>query len=246
MIRTEQLNLIFEFGTMSSKTVMMRLGEILLKNHVSPLDFVLNGAKPASLSAVVRRIENTGESHFHVVGQGYQFDLSPIRNFQIDMLQIAQSTDSPIPWDEWAVQFIGNPDFVMAWVVDSDYDHWQNAEDTLEYISAKKPYNHLRTKSNGLPYPLQQNVIDTSANPAVRRLKLGYVEAIGAVMWLGDRFWRLTSREKCQLEDFPWLHVSAPLPGITRVQAAEQCFTSETATSDLQAALRAALFQKGK
>ena len=111
-----------------------------------------------------------------------------------------------ISWDVWAAEFTGNPNFVMAWAADCEYDYWQNAEDPLQYEVARMPYAHLPTKSNGLPYPLEKAIVDTSANVGRKRFRNGYIEAVGAVMWLGEPFWPLTGADKKQVENVPWLH----------------------------------------
>jgi hypothetical protein len=242
MIRIERLSLIFKYGTLSPQSALLAVRRVLEEHHLSELSFVANEGRPMKLSAAVRQIEDVGENNFRLERRDSEFDLSPIRNFEMDMFEITQNTNSPVSWDKWAERFIGSPDFVMAWVVDSDYDYWQNAQDPLEYIAGEKPYGHLPTRSNGLPYPLQKSVIDTSANPGRSDLNRGYVEAIGAVMWLGEAFWRRTSGEKGQLEEFPWL-VSSPQPEVTRVQAAEQCFVSESTHLDRQLALRSVLYR---
>ena len=100
-------------------------------------------------------------------------------------------------------------------------------------------------KSNGLPYPLEQKIIDVSANPGRRMFREGYIEAVGATMWLGPVFWPLTGADRQQVENTRWLRTLSPTPSVTRLQAAECCFTTgEGATGELQRKLRSLLFPK--
>ena len=99
------------------------------------------------------------------MGHGYEFDLGRIKNKGVDFLLVKHAGERRFLWDEWVVPFLGSPDFVMAWLADSEYEFWQNAYDPLQYKAVNKPFDHLPKKSNGLPYPLEQTIIDTSDNP---------------------------------------------------------------------------------
>jgi hypothetical protein len=105
-----------------------------------------------------------------------------------------------VAWDDWVPGFAGDADFVMACVVDVDYDHWQNANDPLEYEVVGKSYAHLPLRSNGMPYPLDGMEIDTSRNPGRWCFGMGYIEAVGARMWLAPSFWELTGADRTKLE----------------------------------------------
>jgi hypothetical protein len=131
----------------------------------------------------------------------------------------------------------------MAWVVDVDYHHWQNASDPLQYRAVGKPYAHLPMKSNGLPYPLEQMIIDISANPGRWRLRNGYHEVVAAVMWLGNAFWKLTEADRTKIENADWLKVSNSISSVIKVQSADKCFTTaDGEEGELQDRLRLLLF----
>jgi len=98
-------------------------------------------------------------------------------------------------------------------------------------------------KSNGLPYPLEQRIIDTSKNPGRCILKRGYHEAVGSVVWLGEPFWQLSGAEKSSLAYFDWLRVSHPEQNVIRIQSAESCFSGPDAKDgEIQRRLRKLLF----
>ncbi len=58
----------------------------------------------------------------------------------------------------------------------------------------------LPMKSNGLPHPLTQQVVDTDANPGRWRLRRKYIESIGATMWFGPEFWTLSGANRAALQ----------------------------------------------
>jgi hypothetical protein len=238
----EQLKIVFKHGTLNVEFVLEGIRSVLAKHKVHLTGFSLRG-QPVSLSSVVSRLEKSGRKTFNLVGQGFEFVLGTVGNRHLDFLVIKSVASQSIPWDEWAAQFIVSPDFVMAWVTDVEYDNWQNAEDPLQYTAAAKTFAHLPLKSNGLPYPLEQQVIDISANPGRWSFQDGYIEAVGAVMWLGKRFAVLTGANLERVAKTPGLLVSHLPSSVTKIKAAEQYFTTAEGTSgELQAELRLLLF----
>lgn len=95
-------------------------------------------------------------------------------------------------WDIWVAPFLGESNFVEAWVSDVEYDFWQNASDPIEYESFGKKFSHLPLISNGLPPPLNQDIIDISKNPGRSIMRLGFIEAIGSTMWINKNLFELT------------------------------------------------------
>ena len=215
---------------------------VLAEHGVPGAGFNLGG-KPVNLSEAVSRLKRTERQSFHIVGHGFDFLFGCVRNFQLGFLKVESTHEPTISWDKWTARFIGTSDFVMAWLANSEYQHWQNAKDLLQYTAFGKSYAGLPMKSNGLPYPLEQQIIDTSANPGRWDFQNGYLEAVGAVMWLGEPFWQLTGADRTQVESTPWLQISKPVPSAIRVQAAEKCFTTaEGKSGELQRKLRLLLF----
>ena len=150
--------------------------------------------------------------------------------------------DSAKSWRYWVEPFFSEDNFVQAWVSDSNYDYWQNASDPLQYQAAQRTYSHLRLKSNGLPPPLEQLEIDTSQNPGRWTLRSGYVEAIGARMWLGKPFWAYVgARRKLAILSSGWLTVEEFENGVVEVGASNRCFCDDS-TAVLQDRLRRVLY----
>ena len=145
-------------------------------------------------------------------------------------------------WDTWAEYFFTLDGFVQAWIADREYSYWQNVKDPNEYKIAARSMAHLRTKSNGLPPPVERLEIDLSQHPGREILRLGFVEAVGATMWLGEEFWQRVGYSKRErLSSMAGLDVIAPIPQVLKIQGATCSFNSEE-TSELQDRLRAALY----
>lgn len=137
--------------------------------------------------------------------------------------------------------YVANSGLVMAWIVDRDYEYWQNASDPLQYEAAKRDHQHLPKISNGLPFPLEQMIIDISANPGRRVIREGYIEAVGAVMDLGYRFWALTGANLDQVRRLA-LKCIGDSSSIVQVTFTNSPFRSVESDVELQARIRATLY----
>lgn len=238
----EQLTIVYRLDTFGVEYALDGIEAVLMEHGVPFTGFKLYG-EPLLLSEASTRLKRAKRKTFNIVGRGFEFDLSCVRNFQLDFLEIKATCDHRSAWDSWAARFVGEPHFVMAWLADAEYEFWQNAEDLLQYTSKGRPHEHLPKKSNGLPPPLEQTVVDISGNPGRRLLRPGYYEVVGAVMWLGEMFWQLTKANKVEVERSQWIQVSRPQPTVVRIDASERCFTTdEGASREVQRKLRTLLF----
>lgn len=236
------LTIVFKLDTFNVTLALEQIQKVFAE-HGLPQDAKVDG-KSLMLPKVAGWLRKQGSTTFNLVGEAYEFDLGVIRSFNLDFLEIQSVAEPMVSWDAWASPFISDPNFIMAWVADSEYEHWQNAFDPLQYTAVGKSYAHLPMRSNGLPYPLEKQIIDTSANPGRRCLRNGYIEVVGGLMWLGEPFWALTGASKHRVEGaFPWLQISHPTPSVVRVQSDEGYFRSaEGSSASHQVDLRAVLF----
>ena len=236
----ERLKVVYRQGALTVPAVVKAMEAVLPRHQIPVTGFELRG-DTIDLKDVPSAAKKRGRAGFDLTGHGFCFLLGSLPRFRLDFFQVESAPG--IPWDEWVGELAASPDFVMAWVVDVDYDHWQNAKDPLQYTAAGKSYAHLPMKSNGLPPPLQQMVIDTSGNPGRWSYRNGWVEAVGAVMWLAESFWSLTGADRGEVVKSNWLRISNPIPSVTRVESADRTFaTAEGASGDLQNRLRSLLF----
>lgn len=187
-----------------------------------------------------RRVKETGRSSFNVTFPSAAALLGRVRNFNHSFL--ALDLEESLDWGFAVEACAGLAPIVCARLVDCCFDYWQNAEDPLQYRAAGRPVDGLPMKSNNLPPPLDQMIVDTSRNPGRRVLRDGYVEAVGHRMWIGPEFFRRVpgaSREA--VASAPWLRVSEHPSGILETVASDDLFV-DTSTADVQIRLRRLLF----
>jgi len=199
----EELTLVFNFEGLESSDVIGAIGRIFDRNRISVSDCQLYG-KPTEFTPLAAGLKKSCRETFLITVDVFEIDLSSVKHYQFDSLCIKSGQSARIDWDEWIVELM-NEQFVLAWVSDVEYEFWQNAEDPLEFEAHGRAWKHLPKRSNGLPPPLDQTVVDTSRNPGRRDLRRGFIEAVGSLMWLGERFWELTGAEKQRVTSAPFL-----------------------------------------
>jgi hypothetical protein len=143
-----------------------------------------------------------GKSHFGIEGELTKIIFSQVHGESYKKIIIR--TDIVSSSDLLVCSVADIFDIIQAYLVDWDYHYWQNAKDPVQYTSAGKPLPDLPMKSNGLPFPLEQQIFDTSRNPGRFVHRGEYVEAIGSPMWFSDKFWAMLGKEG----------PSFPVPGV--------------------------------
>ena len=127
-------------------------------------------------------------------------------------------------------------DFLLGWIADQSYESVENETD-LEQLSrlGKDVRDVPRTHDT----VWGDEIADTSRNPGRRVIRRGYVEAVGAIMWL--RRDRLRSAEKAGLECFDSLELA---PDVFRVHFAADLFRAPADTDGalVQERIRSCLF----
>jgi len=242
-VALQKLEIVFEFDGITAYDICLAILGLLKKRSLLPRSAKLYGQNVLS-EALASKIRESNKTAFHIELDSFSFHFASVRAFSHDLLEIRQKEASlPIGWDEWVSLFLSHPAFIQAWVSDIEYVRWQNAEDLLEYEAAGKSIANLRMKSNGLPPPLDQQVIDISANPSRRIICKGYVEAIGGVMWLSPKFLK---RARTSIEEIrqsaAWLKVEQRNDGVLRLEADGGVF-KDRSTEIIQKRLRSVLFQ---
>lgn len=234
----QELTLVYEHETTDAIGVWELLACHLAENNLSEDEYqVIDEVAP--FKEVAELLKRRAKPHFGIKGKIFAFDLAIVGACCHDAIRI--SGGSKTNWDDWVVRLQEAGKFVQAFLIDKEYDFWQNAEDPLQYQARDRGFEHLPMISNGLPFPLEQKIIDTSNNPGHWVLREGYIEAIASPMWLGERFWKLTGSDK-QAVETDGIEVEE-VNGLTRIVAAEQPFTESTDVP-MQKRLRSALFPK--
>lgn len=192
---------------------------------------------------VAKRIERSGRPHFGVAwDNGRTLGYSHVTNSELSFVNVEGCIRDEVDAKAWLEPFL-DEGFRQARLFDEEYDFWQNAEDPLEYRTEGRSYEGLPMRSNGLPPPLEQMVIDTSRNPGRRVLRRGFIEAVGCPMWLGQDFWSITGGSRDTVCAQGWLHCETLPNGVARIKAAQAPFsTAEGEQGEIQERLRRTLY----
>ncbi len=203
--------------------------------------------RPSTVAEAEGIIEASGRDHFSVEIGGAEITYGHAGSFGVSLIRIDRAVTDETDAEAWLRPFLGSPAFLEARLYDREYDFWQNAEDPIEYEAKGRSYAHLPMRSNGAPPPLEQLVVDVSGNPGRRVLRQGFVEALGAVMWLGASFWPLTGAKKEAVCAQRWLRCEEFPGGVVRIKAAETPFSEGTGEpGQVQSRLRSLLFPLGR
>ena len=183
---------------------------------------------------------------FEVLGESFCFDYGQDGGHNYDHVFIEATSTVLVPeiCDEIVSETVADdPNFVQAHFVDKNYQYLQNIYDPIQFKALGLSMEGLPMKSNGLPFPLEQQIVDTSQNPGRYRLCQGYVEASAAYMWFGDLFWQITGAD-------PILATSRMPEGVTlvfdkcwKLHSSTGLFCDEN-TAGLQNGIREAVFQQ--
>lgn len=170
-----------------------------------------------------------------------QFAIVAAHNLEFFYLKL----DDRYAVQDWAPLFVADPALIMGWHADYEYDYWQNADDFLEYKAAGRSVAGLPTKRRDLPPPLNDLIVDTSNNPGRSILRNGFIEVVASTMWLSDKFWILAGTSRDRVVNVDWLSYSEIAPGVLRIDACRETFTSsDGASAGRQSCLRSLLFKR--
>jgi hypothetical protein len=191
----QRLELVFQLESIKPAEVLQILSSQLSKRCSE--DYKVNFSdKVISLGEINTAFVKSQKVNFNLETEEIRIDVVSITNYKQILISIEEKLNQHINCNDWVYDFLNVKGFVQAWVCDIDYNYWQNAYDPIQYAASGRSYDSLPLKSNGLPFPLEQMVIDVSANVAKREIKVGYVEAIGCPMWLGELFWKYSVNSK--------------------------------------------------
>lgn len=148
-------------------------------------------------------ITKRGRPFFNIESEFGNFRYSSIGNARVSFLRIGgQVISSDSDAIKWMNQISCIDGFIMGRAFDSEFEYWQNAENPLLFEFSGRSTEGLSWKNNGLPAPLNDDIIDISQNPGRRVLRDGYVEAVGHLMWIGDAFWNVTQLQTKSAPDW--------------------------------------------
>ena len=236
----QKLEFIYSLGSQQPINIWKSLEPIWVRHE--DIDSILLYGKRVKISKVPAELKKLQGKSFNIESEQFSFHLATVTNYQHIALQIEVKTIYEEEWwFEWINELIILDGFLQAWLVDSEFDYWQNATDPIEYKAKGKSYDGLPMKTNGLPPPLEQLEIDTNHNLGLRKLCDGYVEAIGAHMWLSHSFLNLVGKDIDNIKNSTEVSVVNIASKVFHLSCSAELF-KDSATQREQKALRATLF----
>lgn len=243
--RGESLEVIYGLNWISAVEVWDILFQVLKRIGISletPVDCFGKNVIPDNLHECIQK---ANRGHFGFDLDGLSIHYSPVGNYEHALLMVKDSSESArYDWDQWVHALLADTEVMQAWVVNNEYDHWQNAYDPIQYLGEDRSCEGLPMISNNLPPPLEKMIIDTSNNPGRRIIRMGYVEAIGSPMWLGRPFWERTGADKKSVMEAFAKDAQLMENEVVRIQVSDKPFTENTDPA-LQNRLRQMLYPGG-
>ena len=165
-----------------------------------------------------------------------------IYDFKFARLDIKNLISSELDAEKWIDFLFTDPRFIQARLYDGKYDEWENMECLLSFQVAGRDYKSLPRKSNGLPFPVEEEIVDISNNPGRWSLKKGYVESLGSTMWLGEQFWENSGTSKEKVLTCDWLQIEE-IGSVIKLRVQQSPFiSSDGKEGELQNKLRELLY----
>ncbi len=122
------------------------------------------------------------------IGETSSISLAAISDHRLSFVSAKNIGDVNSIFDQVVNKFCGVKGFLSARSFDRQYERLQNATSLGPHKNAGVDIRTLQMVSNGLPYPLEQEIVDISQNPGRRVLRNGFVEAIGPTMRFSSSF----------------------------------------------------------
>ena len=171
---TLTVEIVLSFREVSAGDVWTLLRESHRASIADTVPCDIDGRK-TKVGDIANSISRSGLVHFDVELEHGNLMYGHVANAGISLVVVQKCVSDEADAETWVKPFRVLPSFRQARLYDNDYEHWQNAEDPLHYRAAGNSYKHLPMRSNGLPPPLEQMVIDISRNPGRRRIRQGFV-----------------------------------------------------------------------
>lgn len=172
---------------------------------------------------IVKRIAGKADRPCEVEASQARINCQIMRNHQLQQVVVKGPDISAS--DLTSFSYLERAGFVMSWIAATVDDYWQNAQDPILFEAAGLDCSNLSRVSNGLPPPLEMEVIDISSNPGRRTMRVGYIEAVGSVMYVSSDFARLAGFDAEAAPSFPTIEIERVLPNVVRHKAADALFT---------------------
>jgi hypothetical protein len=238
----------FAYNSINCLTVLEKFAEVFSNTGLGGMKFVLMGRpKGRTLTEIVDhlRINSDGDQSYHIESKDETIFISiggqGASGIQIDLF-FSEFSLSRI-FDDLAKVLSKHDGFINFRICSIDYDNRQWIDSVWDYTYHKLDYSHLPTWTD----QRGELRIDVSNNPGRRYQYRGYKEAIGSIMYIGNRFCSLTGADMSAIKAADWLKIKEIHNDVIRIDAWPTPFDSaEGEQAVAQEKLRALLFPKAK
>jgi hypothetical protein len=162
------------------------------------------GGQSFGLDDAIKFVSDSREYHFLItdVNDHAKISLASLATQEISVLRIEAVENLEEHLSGLASLYFGEDHFVSVRAFNKDYERVQNATSLSVLSRAGIDTSCVNMVSNGLPFPLEKSIVDTSSNPGRRELRVGYIEAIGHVMGFGKPLVAQLSLDVDRLREF--------------------------------------------
>ena len=196
-----------------------------------------------SLDYLVDKYELTGDSQEKVRMAGIRSTVMHVgERARSASLEIDGDRHLISTADQWVRLVSSVPSFLQAYLIDREFDYWQNNTYLSSYENFGRSTKNLHTKSTGLPHPCLQWEVDTSDHPGRRLRNFPFDKAVASQMWFSDRFWSMVGKTREGIEnEFSRSRVEHFAPSVCKITTGSQPFT-DRAPPELLEELRQRLY----
>lgn len=151
----------------------------------SDADQVLMDGDRVTWSMLSGKIKHNDESRLAIeaADESWCLNLAAIRRHELSLVLV---DGNPEITECFCANCSVVQGFLQSRMYDCNYDRLQNATSLSEYDKAGVDTEELELVSNGLPFPLEEKIVDTSKHPGRRVLRDGFIECVGHKMWFSS------------------------------------------------------------
>ncbi len=243
-MKGQKLEVVFKLGSVNAADVLAVLCDYLRELGVPDATNTELYERNVPLNELVGKFHRSRKHYFNVALEGLTLRFAVVSAYKHILLCIENESVSIFPsFDEVVARFISTSGFVQAITLDREFQVWQNMVDIEYFKSCGKSVDSLLLVDNGRRPPLKRMEVDVSKNLGLRNLKNGYVETIGAKMWLGADFWRLSGVDRGVVQEVFETFVENVGHDVLKIEVDSQPF-DENSDQKLQKRLWEVLFNK--
>ena len=158
---------------------------------------------PLKSSKIYERLRS--KAYFGIETDSFEFSFGRDGCRKFDSVMIKSKDLAVGMLRELANGLMFDPTAIYGWLVNMDYQFWQNVADMDTYRRAGRSLDGISIVCNGQPKPLTAMIVDISSNPGRAIFHNGHIETVGGIMWFKPGFFDLTGANRGDLLSLPFL-----------------------------------------